>query len=210
MKRLAGIACAVALAAALAGCGDPLNAAPTAGAGEDQTVATGETVFLDGSGSADPNLTDTLYYQWVLVGKPAGSTAALANTTTAFTSFTADLAGTYVVALGVNDGLNASDADYVTIVADSPPEISTEVSEHEGAAVVDASATEDPEGDAMLYSWTLASRPAGSAAELALLDDTTAYVYCDLDGAYEVGLTVGDGTFESTATVSFTWPLTSE
>jgi hypothetical protein len=88
---------------------------PNADAGEDQVVATGETVLLDGSASSDPN-GDELTFGWTLVSKPDGSTASLADADTATPSFVADLAGEYEVMLVVSDGV-LSDDDTVVITA---------------------------------------------------------------------------------------------
>jgi len=88
---------------------------PEADAGDDQTVATGETVFLDGSASSDPN-DDQLTYGWTLIEKPEGSTASLTDADTATPSFVADLDGEYEVMLVVSDGI-LSDDDTVEITA---------------------------------------------------------------------------------------------
>ncbi len=88
---------------------------PDAEAGEDQVVTTGETVFLDGSASSDPN-GDPLTFGWTLISKPDGSTASLADADTATPSFVADLDGEYEVMLVVSDGI-LSDDDTVVITA---------------------------------------------------------------------------------------------
>jgi hypothetical protein len=92
------------------------NTPPVADAGPNQEVATGSTVELDGSGSFDVN-GDPLTYAWTLTSKPELSTAALTGATTVSPEFTADLAGTYVVSLVVNDGTVNSAPDTVTITA---------------------------------------------------------------------------------------------
>jgi hypothetical protein len=79
------------------------NVAPEANAGGNRTVLAGSSVTLDGSGSSDAN-GDPLTYQWSLVSKPLGSAAVLSNATAVGPSFTADLPGSYVVSLKVNDG----------------------------------------------------------------------------------------------------------
>ncbi|WNG56389.1 hypothetical protein F0U59_17670 [Archangium gephyra] len=88
--------------------------APVANAGPDQNVFNGDTVQLDGTDSADPQ-ERPLQYQWTLVSKPAGSTAALANATTATPTFETDLTGDYTLELVVNNGTEDSAPDTVTI-----------------------------------------------------------------------------------------------
>jgi hypothetical protein len=95
------------------------NAAPVANAGIAQNVTTSSTVTLDASASTDAN-GDTLTYRWTLTSKPVGSTATLSSTSTARPTFTADLAGTYVATLIVNDGQVDSTASTVTITATQP------------------------------------------------------------------------------------------
>lgn len=94
------------------------NGAPTADAGLDQTVAVGDTVQLNGSGSTDPD-GDTLTFSWTLTKKPSGSAAALDDPTNPLPRFTADAAGEYQVQLIVNDGEHDSSADTVRIQAES-------------------------------------------------------------------------------------------
>jgi hypothetical protein len=92
------------------------NVAPVANAGVAQTVNVGAPVTLDGSGSADAN-GDTLTYAWTLTTKPTGSAAALSSATKVRPTFTADVMGTYVASLVVNDGKVSSNAATVTITA---------------------------------------------------------------------------------------------
>jgi hypothetical protein len=86
------------------------NTKPVANAGPDQTIFVDNTANLDGSGSSDAD-GDTLTYQWSLTSVPAGSAATLSNSTTASPSFIADLHGTYVAQLIVNDNIVDSDPD---------------------------------------------------------------------------------------------------
>jgi hypothetical protein len=95
------------------------NTAPVADAGPNQSVETDDVVTLDGSGSFDAN-GDPLTYAWTLTSKPAESVAALTGATTVSPTFTADLAGNYVVSLVVNDGTANSAPDTVTITATAP------------------------------------------------------------------------------------------
>lgn len=91
---------------------------PVAKAGTAQSVVAGSTVTLDASTStAAPG--KTLTYAWKLTSKPAGSAATLAAPTTAKPTFVADLPGAYVASVIVNDGLQTSTAESVTVTATS-------------------------------------------------------------------------------------------
>ena len=95
------------------------NSPPTADAGSDQSVTTGDTVSLDGSLSSDPD-GDSLTYAWVFTSIPEGSEVSLSDATSAAPTFVADLDGTYVVDLTVSDGAVESAPDTVSIVAATP------------------------------------------------------------------------------------------
>lgn len=92
------------------------NVAPVANAGSAQNVVTGAAVTLNGSASSDAN-GDTLTYAWTWVSKPTGSAATLLSANTAQPSFTADMEGTYVASLIVNDGKVNSPAINVAVTA---------------------------------------------------------------------------------------------
>ena len=89
----------------------PANIAPTADAGVDATVAEGDTVMLDGSGSTDGD-GDTLTYAWTQVSGPS---VTLSDATAAAPSFTAPAKTaadqTLTFELVVNDGISSSPAD---------------------------------------------------------------------------------------------------
>jgi len=97
------------------------NRDPVADAGPDQSVETGQSVTLDGTGSTDPD-GDPLSYLWSLAA-PAGSAASLSAADTATPGFTADVTGEYLVSLVVNDGSSdsAPDSVMVTAVEPAPP-----------------------------------------------------------------------------------------
>jgi hypothetical protein len=93
------------------------NFPPIANAGADQTVSTGATVNLNGSGSSDPD-GDTIIYSWTIIERPAGSTTSLSfSETQGWARFTADMAGIYTLTLIVNDGKVDSDPDTVVITS---------------------------------------------------------------------------------------------
>ncbi len=96
-----------------------INAVPIADAGADQDITTDSLVTLDASASSDAD-GDPLTFSWSFDSKPAGSSAALSDSTVVDPIFTADVDGDYVFTLIVNDGIEDSLGDKVTITASRP------------------------------------------------------------------------------------------
>lgn len=94
----------------------PENSVPVANAGVDQDVNTTSTVTLDGALSSDAD-SDTLTYEWSIISQPEGSSPDIVATDWQL-QFSADVAGTYVVQLIVNDGSIDSAPDTITIIVD--------------------------------------------------------------------------------------------
>ena len=95
------------------------NSPPMADAGPNQEVISGSQVTLNGTGSSDAD-GDSLSHEWSFVSKPTGSAATLAGSNSISPQFTADLEGTFVVQLVVNDGSESSAPDQVTVTATDP------------------------------------------------------------------------------------------
>jgi beta propeller repeat protein len=93
-----------------------INHAPLADAGADQSVAVGSTVQLAGT-ATDVDGDAITSWSWTLDSAPTGSGAALSDPSIANPSFSADLAGTYVLSLVVSDGTDVSVPSTVTITA---------------------------------------------------------------------------------------------
>ncbi len=181
------------------------NAAPIANAGSAQNVLTGTTVTLDGSASSDAN-NDPLTYAWTLSSKPAGSAAALTGATLAKPTFTADVAGTYIAALTVNDGQLDSASSTVTLtaaVANAAPIANAGSAQSVVAGsnvTLNGSGSSDANGDALTYSWALSSKPMGSAASLSGATTSSPTFTADAAGTYVATLIVNDGKVDSAPT----------
>jgi hypothetical protein len=83
----------------------------------------GIPVSFNGAGSTDPD-GQPLTLRWVLVSRPAGSSATLLPTGSDNSSLTSDVAGTYEVGLRADDGLDNSAlvTKILTATGTAPPQ----------------------------------------------------------------------------------------
>ena len=136
------------------------NQPPTANAGPDQTVNSGSTVNLNGTGSSDPN-GDPITFAW---SETTGNGITLNNANTATPSFTAPAtAATVTLQLTVADNNGAQNVDTVTITVNGPPpangtpnaDAGPNQSVNTGATVnLNGAASSDPDGDPITFAWT--------------------------------------------------------
>jgi len=186
------------------------NVAPVANAGPNQTVTTGATVTLNGSGSSDAD-GNPLTYLWSFVSIPAGSGATLTGPTTVKPTFLADKTGQYVVQLIANDGVISSTPATVTItttpgntapVANAGPDQTVQL----GTTVtLNGSGSNDVDGNPLTYQWALITMPPGSTAKLSSPTIVMPTFVADRAGDYVVRLLVNDGKVNSaTDTVTIT------
>lgn len=173
-----------------------VNTPPVANAGNNQAVAVSSTVNLDGRSSNDPD-GDALTYSWSFSSKPVGSSATLTNPTTVNPSFIADVAGSYIVSLVVTDNKGASNTDTVTITAtvNNPPVADAggnQSASFGDTITLDGTGSSDPDGDPLIFSWAFVSKPAVSIATLSGANTNTASFVGDVNGSYEIRLTVTD------------------
>ncbi len=187
-----------------------VNAAPVAVVGPNQSVLTTAVVTLDGRLSTDANR-DVLAYKWSLLSKPTGSTAALSSATAAQPTFTADLAGTYVASLIVNDGKLDSPVVATTVTAsaaNAAPVANAGTAQTVATAAVvllDGRNSTDANGDSLTYTWVMLYKPTGSVAALSSATASQPTFTADLAGVYVLSLVVNDGKVDSAvATVSVT------
>lgn len=113
--RLSALHGVLALAL-LAACATELKP-PTADAGADRTVAVGQVVQLDGAASQDPQGLP-ISFAWSFRVLPVGSAARFNDPAAVTPSFTADVAGRYLVDLSVTSGAGRSSTATVVINAD--------------------------------------------------------------------------------------------
>jgi C1A family cysteine protease len=149
--------------------GDPVDIGPeppTAEAGPNQTVAEGQTVTLDGSGSSDTDGT-IAGYQWRRV---SGPTVSLSGANTAQPSFTAphlttasDATLVFELTVTDDDELTASDRVRVRVTwSNDAPRARAGADRNvadQSQVNLNGSASEDPEGETLSYRWEQISGP---------------------------------------------------
>jgi hypothetical protein len=190
-----------------------VNSQPLANAGPGQSIQVSQTVQLDGTGSTDVD-GNVLTYSWTILSKPTGSTASLSSSTYPQPTFNADIVGTYVVQLIVNDGTVNSlpglsgdpivQSSTVTITnLDATPVANAGPAQtvHAGNMVnLDGTASYDSDGHSLSYRWSLLSAPSGSAASLSLPTSENPYFTTDVAGKYVAQLIVNDSVVDSPPT----------
>lgn len=153
------------------------NAAPTAGAGVDQSVSEGAVVTLDATTSTDPDDDGIRSYAWLQV---RGTQVALSDPHSATPHFMAPDVGregvSLIFELTVTDagGLQDTDACIVTVtwnniepVADAGPDQQVVAGD---TVTLDGSGSLDPDGSDLLYQWRQTDGPP-----VVLSDATAAY-----------------------------------
>ncbi|HXS96501.1 MAG TPA: PKD domain-containing protein [Candidatus Limnocylindrales bacterium] len=181
--------------------------APTASAGPNQTVGHRTTVHLNGTGSDPQGL--ALTFQWSLTTKPTSSTAVLSNPTLQNPTFIADLPGTYIAQLIVNNGTLSSTPSMITITTTNTPPVAnagfTQVLPVPTTVVLDGSQSSDADNDTLTYAWSISSKPQNSQATLSSATAVSPSFIADVAGTYVIQLIVSDGystSVPSTVTIT--------
>ncbi|WP_239497558.1 PKD domain-containing protein [Bradymonas sediminis] len=154
------------------------NRAPTADAGADQIATMGSTVTLDGTASSDPD-GDTLTYAWT---QTSGEPVTFVDATSATPEFdvpnSANDQDVLEFQLVVNDGtVDSAPSDTSVLVTarpnTKPSAVITGPTTAEAGEMITLSAADssDPEGDNLLYTWSLVSgEPAPDLGDASAQD----------------------------------------
>ncbi len=182
---------------------------PVANAGPNQSVNLGSTVRLDGSKSSDTD-GNPLTYSWSLISIPATSAAALSNGRSVNPTFVADVPGSYIAQLVVNDGNTSSQPSTVIVTTSNTPPVANAGPNQRanvGSLVqLNGSGSTDVNGNPLTYQWSLNTSGApGSRATLSNANIVNPTFTMDVAGTYVAQLIVTDGVLTSQpATVSIT------
>jgi PKD repeat protein len=176
-----------------------INAQAVLSAGPDQQVKTGETVVFNGT--TTENVTSITQVTWDFGDNSTivnGTSPDLLNATHTYTA-----AGVYNATLTVkfDSTLNQTETDIATItvsdnqppIADAGPDQSVEQTSAQGANVtLNGAGSGDPDNDTLTYSWNWTGGSASGVSPTVMLSP----------GITNITLTVSDGEFNSTDTVS--------
>ncbi|MDB6074869.1 MAG: hypothetical protein JWO89_2509 [Verrucomicrobiaceae bacterium] len=173
-----------------------VNHLPVADAGPDQTVAEGAAVTLHGEHSFDIDA-DVLTYTWTQVGNPSfvltGPSPAFAAPFSGANG-APGVVGTLTFVLSVDDGSHANVTDSVTISITNVNNLPTARAGADQTATefttvtLNGSASTDPDGDALSYTWTRVDNPA-----VVLQGATPTFTAPAGGSSVEFQLTVNDG-----------------
>ena len=188
---------------------DSPNAAPTANAGDDQTVTEGDTVSLNGTLSSDPEDGNSLTYSWT---HTSGPTVSLTGAATATPSFEAPNVGEtrdIVITLTVTDSGSRIATDAVTIrvndVDNTPPTADAgnnqNVTEGDTVMLTGAASDTDPE-DTLAYQWTHNATFTITIQDSTALNATFTAPPVSADTPVLFTLNVTDGTAHTTDTAT--------
>lgn len=176
----------------------------TVGTSSTLSAAVGYLVSLDGAASLTPGAGTS--GTWSLQGKPAGSNVAqLSSSSVTAVSFVPDVPGLYTVQytlLDASSGASSFHRTLVNVVQGPTAVVSGTVSpvaSVNGPSFVGAvgsqvmlrgSASYDPGGATLTYTWAMVTRPTGSQASFASASSADTSFTPDANGRYDATLTV--------------------
>jgi len=175
---------------------NPAHTAPIANAGNDQTITLPtNTVTLSGSGTGTTGATISSY-AWTQTSGP--NTAGISTPANAGTTVTGLIEGVYIFTLTVTDNHGLTNSAGVTITVKPVPNTApvadagkdTAITQPASLVVLNGSASYDPDGSIVKYSW---NKISGTGAITILYSNTTRPTVIGLQpGVYIFELTVTD------------------
>ncbi len=182
--------------------GPDANRAPVASfTANPESVPAGDgnqtVVTLDGSASSDPD-GDQLTFSWTV---PSGQFVENTTSTSNIARVTFPGAAPYTVVLEVDDGNGSTNSTSFTITLSASnqaptalftasPEFVAANDMNQTVVTLDGSASTDPDGDALTFSWTA---PSGTFVENTSATSQVAKVTFPGTAPYDVRLIVSDG-----------------
>ena len=194
----------------------PANSSPVANAGRDQSVTSGATVRLRGSGSDADG--DVAGYAWMQTAGPAVSLSGASSATATFTAPTVTTRTMLTFQLTVTDNGGATGADETTVMVSPPanlPPVANAGSDQSvaaGTAVTLSGSGSDPDGTVAGYVWTQTVGPTVSLSGASSATATFTAPAVTARTALTFRLTVTDddsATAADDATVTVSPPATN-
>ncbi|NOX43499.1 MAG: DUF1588 domain-containing protein [Gammaproteobacteria bacterium] len=179
------------------------NRPPVANPGTSKAVDANTVIQLDGSNSKDEDGDVLKVYRWKIMLRPSESTATLNNTNIVNPSFYADLPGEYEIQLVVGDGQALSAAETITLTTTTTNATPVAYAGIDATVItgtpftLNGGGSIDTDNDTLTFQWILSNRPAGSNAILNNTTSITPSFSPDIDGKYDIELTVNDGKIDS-------------
>lgn len=172
------------------------NVAPSVDAGSDITTEASQEITLHATG-ADPNA-DELSYHWSLIEGPEMTLPGMDSQDIVLVPVNA---GQYRFSVVCNDGLLNSTEDEVYITVNAMNSAPTAAAGQDRDVhlneriVLDGSASSDPDGDELTFTWQQTSGPQVSLADA---QSAQAWFDADVEGTLVFELIVSDGEVSST------------
>ncbi len=178
------------------------NRAPSADAGYDKNIKTGQEATLLGNGF-DPDK-EPLTFTWTLIAKPSGSQVALSDISAPNPSFTADVSGDYKFTLNVKDNQLASQSSTVTYTAQSITGNSKPIANAGADRSINTNEETELQGSGLdadtnllSYRWSILSSPLPSGLFLSNPNTKNPRFIPDVSGPYKFALVTNDGKEDS-------------
>lgn len=173
-------------------------------------ITPGERVYLDGKALLDPAVMGGAnHFAWRFLCRPEGSQAMLEQASNVRANFCPDVAGRYLLRLEARSASGSVRVvKEVRVSQDALTPVA--VAKAESALVMtgtpirlSATRSENPLSDSLSYEWRITSAPSGSIATLSYAASEAPMIFPDVEGRYEVSLTVrnamGTGTVDKVA-----------